>query len=411
MKGRSFDYDVAIIGGGPAGASTALHLVRAEGIAPNRIVVLDKARFPRDKPCAGAISPLGIGTLEAMGIAVDVPRVTLAGARVIAESGAGETLAPMGIVVCRREFDAWLLETARHDGVVVRDGDGVTGIARIADGYRLMTASGAVQSRFVAICDGSGSTSRKLLGLRESARKGHLYVLESPEVPSDIAAGRKLAEFDLRVVGDGIQGYYWDFPTAQGGMVPLVSRGIYHANLSSNRAVKASLARALDQRGIDIAHVKLKAFSTRPFVRSSVLAIDGAILVGEAAGINRATGEGIAPAIVMAKIAARHIARAVRTGSSARFEVYSRDVLSSCIGRHMLQSAALTRFVYGAIGTVGVVARRYLVRSPYGRAAALKWYCGEPLSLFTQIRLGAGLMAATHIRRGVWPYAPTRTAR
>jgi flavin-dependent dehydrogenase len=394
VKGSPFDYDVAIVGGGPAGASTALHLVRAEGIAPDRIVVLDKACFPRDKPCAGAISPLGIGALEAMGLAVDVPRVTLAGARVVAESGAGETRAPMGIVVGRREFDAWLLAAARQNGVVVRDGDGVTGIARMAGGYQLTTASGAVRSRFVALCDGSGSTSRKLLGLRESARKGHLYVFESPKVSSDIAVGRRLAEFDLRVAGDGVQGYFWNFPTIQGGKT-LVSRGIYHANLScdraSNRAVKASLARALDACGINIAHVKLKAFSTRPFVRSSVLAIDGAILVGEAAGINRATGEGIAPAIVMAKIAAHHIARAVRTGSP-RFEGYARDVFSSCMGRHMLQSAALTRLVYGR---VGVVARRYLVRSPYGRAAALKWYCGESLSLFTQIRLGAGLMAAT----------------
>jgi len=382
-----FDYDVAIVGGGPAGASTALHLVRAEGISPGRIVVLDKARFPRDKPCAGAVSQLGIEALRALGIEIDVPFVTLAGARVTVTDGCvGETLAPMGIVIRRLDFDASLLAAARHDGVVVRDGNGVTDIARAPHGFRLTTASSIVDARFVAICDGAGSSSRKLLGMREAERKGHLYVLETPHVASDVAVKRRLTDFDLRVVGDGVEGYYWDFPTLVGG-VPHASRGIYHANLSHSCAVKTSLARALERRGIDIAHVRLKPFSTRPFVRSSILGLDGAVLVGEAAGIDRATGEGIAPAIVMAKIAARHLARALRTGERS-FDGYARDVFSSHIGRHMLKSAWLARWVYGR---AGAAARRYLAQSPYARAAALRWYRGETLSIITQLRLAAGL--------------------
>ncbi|MDF2693306.1 MAG: geranylgeranyl reductase, partial [Labilithrix sp.] len=124
----AFDYDVAIIGGGPAGSSTALHLVRREGARPARVVVLDKARFPRDKPCAGAVSQLGVDVLADISVPIDVPLVMMNGVRVLFGEAAGESVEHMGIVIRRTEFDAHLLETARRDGVEVRDGDGLRAI-------------------------------------------------------------------------------------------------------------------------------------------------------------------------------------------------------------------------------------------------------------------------------------------
>ena len=88
--------DIAIIGGGPAGASTALHLVRTEKVDPGRIVILDKARFPRDKPCAGAVSQLGLDVLAAIDLVPAAPRVTMRGVRVIMGDVIGETEANMG---------------------------------------------------------------------------------------------------------------------------------------------------------------------------------------------------------------------------------------------------------------------------------------------------------------------------
>ena len=140
---------------------------------------------------------------------------------------------------------------------------------------------------------------------------------------------RGLIDFDLSVLDDGLQGYSWDFPTILDGE-RAVSRGIYHANIEAGGEVKASLARALARRGIDIATVKLRPFSTRPFVSDSTLAQVGLVLVGEAAGIDRATGEGIGQAIVMGGIAARHLARALRTGGTC-FDAYAREVRGSTI--------------------------------------------------------------------------------
>jgi len=390
MTAAGFDFDVAIVGGGPAGASTALHLVSREGIRRDRVVVIDKAKFPRDKPCAGAISQLGVDTLTALGIQVKVPFVPMQGVRVIAKGAVGETLCAMGIVIRRVELDAQLLEEARAVGAVVREDEGITGLARVPGGFRLTTSKGTFTARFVAACDGAGSTTRKLLGMKEPERKGHLYVMETPATPSDTGVGRGLIDFDLSVLDDGLKGYYWDFPTIIDG-VRAVNRGIYHANLereANGVDVKGALSRALARRGLDIAHVKLKPFSTRPYVRGSALVADGVVLVGEAAGIDQTTGEGIAQALVMGGIAARHLARALRTGL-ASFDEYPRAVRVSTIGRHMLQSAWLARRVYGRQGRP---ARRLLLRSSYARDAAMHWYHGESLPLAVQLRLGLGLV-------------------
>src|SRR5271163_2655769 len=78
-----FDVDIAIVGGGPAGTSTALHLARTEGILPERVAIFDKAVHPREKPCAGAVSGWGIDALARIGVPLDVPRVTMQGRRVL----------------------------------------------------------------------------------------------------------------------------------------------------------------------------------------------------------------------------------------------------------------------------------------------------------------------------------------
>lgn len=390
-----FDYDVVIVGGGPAGSSTALHLVRREGVRPERILVLDKARFPRDKPCAGAVSQLGLDVLAAIHVDVTVPSLVMAGVRVICGASIGETTEPMGIIVRRTEFDAELLSTAGKDGVHVREGEGLRAIERRDGGFLLTTTLDTkIRARFIAAADGAGSTTRKLLQLREPDRKGHLYVLDTEAVPFDVGVTRGLVDFDLTILEDGLEGYYWDFPTPLDGGLQ-VSRGIYHANLSrpdapNGDSVKAVLARALARRGIDIAKVKLRPFSTRPFVPGSKAWVPGVVLVGEACGIDQTTGEGIAQAIDMGRIAAQHLAMAFET-KSPRFEAYERAVRTSTTGRHLLQSAWMARRVYGR---VGAPARKYLLSSTYARTAAMRWYRGEGLSMLTQLRLGLGLAAS-----------------
>ena len=292
----------------------------------------------------------------------------------------------LGVVVRRSELDASLWRRAAGDGVRAYDNEALVDLTRVAGGWEIATTKRIVRAHLVAACDGAGSTVRKRLRLAEAARKGHLYVLETPLGEGDAGPRSGLCDFDMTPCAWGTEGYYWDFPTVIAGSSH-VSRGIYHANLTPRSDVKAMLGRALAARGIEITSVKLKPFSTRPFVLGSVLALDRLALVGEAAGIDATTGEGIAQAILFGAIAAHHLAQAIRLGSG-RLDGYARDVRRARLGRHLLQSAWLARVVYGPGGASW---RRYLARSERARGAGMRWYAGERLSWTEKGELAAGL--------------------
>jgi len=134
------DAQVIVVGGGPAGSSTAHFMARA-GLD---VLLLDRARFPRDKPCSEYMSPQASRLLAEMG-ALDAVESSgaaqLTGIRVHAPNGAtihGEFIAghgyrgfsDRGLAVRRTILDAILLERARDAGVRIEEGVRVTDVVK-----------------------------------------------------------------------------------------------------------------------------------------------------------------------------------------------------------------------------------------------------------------------------------------
>ena len=141
--GRRDHADVVIVGGGPAGSSLGVALVRL-GV---RVVVLDRARFPRPKPCAEYLSPQASRVLHSMGVLEEVERsgaAQLAGMIVRAPNGtrvvgefAGCALKGFrdrGLSVRREILDEILLRAAQREGVEVRESTRVVDVIRDATG-------------------------------------------------------------------------------------------------------------------------------------------------------------------------------------------------------------------------------------------------------------------------------------
>src|SRR5689334_21755676 len=99
-------YAVLVVGGGPAGIATALFLAHAAPGLTDRILVLEKERYPREKFCAGAVGARADRLLASIGVTVDVPSAPING---IAFRAMGKTVAVRepgaGRVVRRIEFD------------------------------------------------------------------------------------------------------------------------------------------------------------------------------------------------------------------------------------------------------------------------------------------------------------------
>src|SRR5436309_4529439 len=175
--------DVLVVGGGPAGASVAFALARA-GVD---VLVVDRARFPRPKPCAEYLSPQASRILADMGALETIEEsgaAALAGIRVRAPNGAviaGDFAAShgfrgfsdRGLSVRREVLDKILLDRAREAGASVVEGLRVTDVARsLTDGTPIVRTlaqgrAGEINARFVVGADGLRSIVAKRLGLAQ----------------------------------------------------------------------------------------------------------------------------------------------------------------------------------------------------------------------------------------------------
>jgi 2-polyprenyl-6-methoxyphenol hydroxylase-like FAD-dependent oxidoreductase len=181
-----FDAEVLVVGGGPAGAATAWFLARA-GID---VLVVDRARFPRDKPCAEYLSPQASRILDEMGVLSAIEQAgaaQLGGMRVRAPNGTvihGEFASShgfrgfrdRGLALPRRVLDALLLERARAMGARVLEGAAVRDVRRDGagrvDGLDVQTDAGArtLRAPLVIGADGLRSVVARRLGLARTGR-------------------------------------------------------------------------------------------------------------------------------------------------------------------------------------------------------------------------------------------------
>ena len=175
--------DVLVTGAGPAGAATAWRLARSG----RSVLLLDRAHFPRPKPCAEYVSPEAVRILSAMGLlerVLDAGAARLAGMRVRAPCGVvltGEWAAArefrgahgQGIALRREVLDTLLVDAARAVGADVREGVRVRDVARDSHGRvgGVVLADGAVlRARLVVGADGLRSTIARRLELGGRAR-------------------------------------------------------------------------------------------------------------------------------------------------------------------------------------------------------------------------------------------------
>jgi flavin-dependent dehydrogenase len=381
--------DLVIVGGGPAGISTALHVLAA---APaTKLVVLEKERYPRDKICAGAVGGRAFRILERIGVEVECPRVVLdaIGMR-LGEATVVVREPRCGAVVRRFEFDHAFAKAAIARGVDVRDGCAVERIAADGAGVTVAVAGGeALRARAVVGADGIGGIVRRQAGFPRGELRAQVRELDTEDVSGD--QPRDTAVFDFATAD--LRGYAWDFPTQVAG-APLVCRGVYLLRTPGaapdQHGPRDRMAAYLGARGLDIARYRIKQFAERGFEPGAPISAPRVLLAGEAAGIDIATGEGIGQAIEYGAVAGPYLARALARDDLG-FADWARAVEKHHLGWQLGIRHGCYRAFYGR--------RRPTIERLMPRLTALfrlgvQDFAGVPLSKLAMMRGAAQFLAA-----------------
>ncbi len=123
---QDIHYAIVILGSGPAGLSTALHLAQIAPHLTGRILILEKAHHPRPKLCAGGLTADAEIILQRLRLDVsEVPHVDASAAH-LDFAGKGLTISLPDThalrIIRRNEFDAWLAQKVKDKGIEIREG-------------------------------------------------------------------------------------------------------------------------------------------------------------------------------------------------------------------------------------------------------------------------------------------------
>ena len=338
-------WDLVIVGAGPAGSTAALAALHAR--PELRVLLLDRAEFPRDKTCGDGITPHIFDVLAELGVTglfedwQPVRRLSLS----LGQASVQRELRRPTWVIPRTVFDARLVESAVGAGAILQRRR-VKSVVPGADGVMI---DGELTAPVVIGADGAHSMVRTAAGL-PPARRRALALRGYVPTPADRAGLQVIA------YGPGQQpSYAWSFDRGDGysnvgyGELltrrrPTPSRTVLMQRLET--LLPGATAEGDNWKGY---HLPLSSWRwPHP---------DGRILLaGDAASlINPMTGEGIYDAVVSGMLAGGTAAITPSAAAGARY----RTAVRTRLGSHQRHTAAVARLSSSpALVTLGIRAAR-----------------------------------------------------
>jgi geranylgeranyl reductase family protein len=333
---NSNQFDVIVIGGGPAGGNAAYHLSK------NNLSVgfFEKSELPRHKVCAGGITrraanlyPANLSEISENKCSHLELYLDLKFAKPFISSA--ET--PLVTMVMRNQFDYALIQLAKNNGAQVYEKTLVNSVISNNDYVEILTDKGKFQSKYLILADGAAGRLTKLLNWPDHRHLVPAAEIELPVNDDLMARFQNKARFDF---GQITRGYAWVFPKRSHLSIGILSY--------SKKTLRIELDKYLQFLGINLplkelelkGHIIPMSPRKAPFIRKRIM------LVGDSAGfVDPITAEGISYALQSGFLASQALLQSEMELRGVK-EYYERAINKEII-REIRIAQVLAKIIYG----------------------------------------------------------------
>ena len=366
-------YDVIVAGAGPGGATAAAFMAR-KGLD---VLLVDKARFPRDKVCGDAISGKSVDVMKRLGVVDNLMATDQVGSWGVTFGGPFnhevaipftkelDRPVPPGFVCARTVFDNVIFEAAVESGAEIRQETSVTDLLweddRVAGVTLKSKANSQRSSRqkgvkenvtapLVVGADGAYSAVARALGMSQLDEKHYCAGLRV--YYEGVTGFHPKNHVELHFVDEAIPGYFWIFPMP-GGRANVGIGMLSHAVKKQDVKLKELLQECIEhprfrERFRDAQAVSgVKGWGLPLGSQMRRMAGNGWMLVGDAASlIDPFTGEGIGNAMISGERAAEFALSAHRQGTFSKEHLQGyEEAVTSYLKSELRLSHAMQRLI------------------------------------------------------------------
>ena len=347
------DYEVAIIGGGPAGSSAGYWLAQAG----HKVAIFEKKAFPRQKTCGDGLTPRATYWLRQMGLEQDLHKYHFY--KGLRSYGFGRCLemewpdhplyGNIGYTVTRYDLDQMVANHAEKAGATLFTSTEATKVDISRDGLEVYAHSKSqgdfkgsasqgdfkVSARYLLVCEGANSRIGRSLGVTRNRQWPQGMAIRSYwESPRHDEPWIE-SHLDIRDSNHTLlPGYGWIFPLGDGRVN--IGVGLLDNKTNTSKLLDAFLEKIAESWQIDINAPCIAPTGGRLPMGFSLSPISGHnfLIAGDSAGtINPFNGEGIAYAYETGALAAKCLGNALDGGGAASLARYEEE-LNNNLGRY-----------------------------------------------------------------------------
>jgi geranylgeranyl reductase family protein len=358
----SFDAEVIVAGAGPAGAVAARTLAAA-GLDT---LLVDRAAFPRNKPCGGGLTMRALVRFPWLAAAIEgIDIHTVSKLHLEGPDGSVLKLAadePVGILIRRVEFDHALVKAAVAAGARLRERFEITQASQTTEGVTLQSRTGeTLQAPVVVAADGVHSVIGKRLGVNARWPTKSIAIDMMEETPHDTLRAAHPDEVWIAYAYKGLDGYAYIFPKTRHVNVGIGCLLSHFKGEMPGRPydMQVGFVQSLVESG------ELQGRSDRQYFTPYLIPVGGplaktyrgrVLFIGDAGGfVNGFTAEGIYYAMISGELAAKAIRAAggTRAAAGPRYQKGWKQEM----GAELRDSVLIQRYLFGSHDRVNRVVR------------------------------------------------------